>query len=205
MTRTSFIPVVRKQLIWSTAATCLALATALMAGSASAAQGDYVWGLFHTSENASMCINDPYQSTHDGTQMVVNQHCNFDDPASNWMLLEHVWSRQELVFGTSKCMDNLYGDQSNGNPIVIWVCNDGATQDWNWDGHTFHYVANPNKCINIAWGGDGEGKLVLWDCNGQQNQKFNFEQDRSAKRFAPHATCIHWAYFRGLRVSCLDM
>jgi len=132
--------------------------------------------LFATSENRNICINNPYQSQADGTQLVVNQNCSFNDPAS-------VWSANELgssgaydfqVDGGGGCMDNHFGDQSNGNSIVRWGCNGSAPQMWDFDGYTFHWHPNPNKCLNIQWNPDGQaGNLVLWDCNGQANQKFN--------------------------------
>jgi hypothetical protein len=59
LTRISYIPIVTKPLICFAVAACLALATALLAGSASANQGDMESGLCHTSENALMCFNDP--------------------------------------------------------------------------------------------------------------------------------------------------
>jgi len=105
--------------------------------------------LFATSENRSMCINNPYQSRTDGTQLVVNQNCSFNDPAS-------VWEANELgssgaydfqVDGGGGCMDNHLGDQSNGNPIVRWACNGSDPQMWDFDGYTFHWHPNLTSAL----------------------------------------------------------
>ena len=70
------------------------------------------------------------------------------------------------------CMDNHFQNQSNGNPIVIWECNNTPAQAWDWDGSSFHYHANPNKCVIIDWAHGGQ--LLLWDCLGVVNEKFVF-------------------------------
>jgi Ricin-type beta-trefoil lectin domain len=138
-------------------------------------------GLYHTSQNENTCINNPHQSTTDGTQIVVNQNCKYDDAASMWIVNQSVGMRQgtgNMVNTThrTKCMDNKFGNQSNGNPIVIWTCNSGNTQNWDWDDTTFHYHANPNKCVSVKWNNPNntDGFLVLWDCNRGSNQNFAF-------------------------------
>ena len=81
-----------KWLSCSAATLCLALATTLLPGSASAQidpAGNFAYlGLFHTSENSNVCINDPGQSTTNGTQIRVSQNCNTNDPASLWVLMQ---------------------------------------------------------------------------------------------------------------------
>jgi hypothetical protein len=159
-------------------------ALAALLGSGLASSPAHAFGSFQTYENGNMCINNPYESPWNGNWIVVNQHCTTEyfRPGAPWdgggvgSLWRWLYDTHELVTDKySLCMDNFYGVQSNGNSIVTWACNGGPTQKWNWDGATFHYDANPSKCVNIQWNSDGgEGKLVLWDCNGQLNQKFHY-------------------------------
>lgn len=137
-------------------------------------------GLYHTSQNRNTCINNPYQSTTNGTQIVVNQHCDYKDPASMWILAPTAGTPPDtgsLNNIAHKCMDNKFGNQSNGNPIVIWDCNGGPTQNWDWDGFTFHWHYNTSKCVSVKWNNPNnttDGSLILSDCDGSSNQKFTF-------------------------------
>jgi hypothetical protein len=150
----------------------VALVTALLPCSASA---QYWVNLFHSSEFSSLCINLAYQDDTDGKQIAANVHCDFTDPASVWRM-EYGANPLEIEWSHNKCIDNRYGDQSNWNPVVIWVCNGGESQKWDWDGNAgglIRYHANPNKCLTIKWNVPGyDGVLMLFDCIGQGNQKF---------------------------------
>jgi len=167
MTRKSLIPIM--------ASSAVALAATLWAGSASAYD---VWGgLFHDSESQNLCINNPYQSGNDGTQLVVNEHCDVSDKGSGVIIttMDNETNNNVTLafqvndfFNQGRCVDNLYGKQENWNQIVIWTCNGGDTQKWDWDGVSFHYHTNPAFCISVA----PDGKLVLFECMGQGNQRF---------------------------------
>jgi hypothetical protein len=145
------------------------LATALWADSASAA-------LFHESEDQNLCFNDPYQNTSNGTQLVVTPHCSEGDAASSFSIATYDGFTKVMIGWFSKCMDNRYGAQQDNNPIVLWDCNGGDSQEWDWDGASLHYHVNPAYCASVAWGAPpysvNGGTLVLYHCNGQGNQKF---------------------------------
>jgi hypothetical protein len=172
MTRKSLIPIM--------ASSAVALATTLWAGSASA--DDYWAGIFHDWENQNLCMNNPYQSGNDDTELVANGNCGGRDPGSRIYVMlqnDYVYGKwqgfhlrltfQTNDFGTpERCIDNHFGEQWDGNHIVIWHCNDGDAQKWDWDGTSFRYHANPDYCISV----NSDGRLVLWHCIGQGNQKF---------------------------------
>jgi hypothetical protein len=173
------IPTIATKLPCSAAALCLALVTTILPGSASAQiepAGNLAYlGLFHTSENANVCINDPGQSTTNGTQIRVSQNCNTNDPASLWVLMPITFDAGVYVMWNphaNKCLVNDTLNQSNGNPIILWDCNGDSTQQWVLRGlTTLHYQANQNKCVTIAW---DKGTLILYDCDGNRNQNFGF-------------------------------
>jgi hypothetical protein len=147
----------------------VSLATTLLAGSASAQ-----YSLFHSAEFPDRCINLVDQNAHNGLQIAINQHCDKKNPTSVWYLSNYYKTISSSVFDFSDCIDNRPGYQSNGSPIVIWRCNGGGTQEWDWDGTFFRYHANPSKCLSIDWGGKigDTGFLGLWDCLGANTQRF---------------------------------
>jgi len=117
----------------------------------------------------------------DGIQIQMTTTCDRGIDQSVWQLSDKAADGSQrlmnifniLIFDTNdpviKCMDNKFGNQSVGNPIVLWVCNGGNTQNWDWDGQTFHYHANPNMCVAIDW---PTTTLVLGDCDGLGHDKF---------------------------------
>jgi hypothetical protein len=151
----------------------IALATALWC-SASADEGPWS-GIFHDSEDLSMCINNPYQSNHDGNALVANRNCGRNDPGSR--IYVQTWGDHlELVFSVAfglnvpwgKCVDLRNSEQWDGNWITIYTCNHTDAQKWDWDGTSFHYHANPAYCMNVH----SDGRLLLWHCLNHGNQKF---------------------------------
>jgi Ricin-type beta-trefoil lectin domain len=154
------------------------LATALWAGPASAFQVYFT--LFHDSEEQNLCINNPYQSSNNGNQLVVNANCDINDPGSVVTVTDltnggghgdltlgfrtHDWNRPAM------CIDNQFGAQQDWNPIVAWECNGGGTQKWKLtSAGEIRYHDNPGYCLSVN---RADGKLVLYRCVGQANQKF---------------------------------
>jgi len=165
MTRKPLIPIA---LICSS----VALATTLWADSAPPHFGVPWSGIFHDWEDQTMCMNNPYQGSNDGTELVANRNCDQNDPGSRIFVLpvdDHV----ELGFNTApdhepKCIDLRNSEQWDGNWITRYTCNQTDAQKWDWDGTSIHYHANPAYCISV----NSDGRLVLWHCIGQGNQKF---------------------------------
>merc|ERR1719446_1735835 len=84
------------------------------------------------------------------------------------------WSFQngQLVYAsnTSKCVDLLGGDTTNGNHLGIWDCYEGDSQQWDYDpDYGTIYLASSKasdatKCVQIA-GHSAAVALTIWDCN----------------------------------------
>ena len=161
--------------------------------------------LFHQSEHPkTLCINDPYQSKNDGTQLVVNRHCDWGDPASRMLVENRQATTRIIVAYDNKCMDNKYSKQEENNEVTLYTCNDTEAQQWDFDDYVFHYHANPSFCLSLNWDtgdpNDG-GKLVLAHCNGQGNQRF-FEEVRSVPFRSDRGSCQKWCVYG--RCVCLD-
>jgi hypothetical protein len=70
-----------------------------------------------------------------------------------------------------KCLDNLQGLSKNGNPIVIYGCNGGATQLWSTPGDGTVHISG--KCLDVAGGATTSGaKIQLFDCTGAASQQW---------------------------------
>jgi len=157
---------------------CCAVAFAPVLWASTASAEDVTLTLFHDSENPNLCLNDPRQSTSDGTQLVFNEHCDYNDIASavhvakdrDGYVVLSVHVNDFAPFGNPyRCVDNRYGAQENFNPIVIWTCNGGETQKWELtSAGELRYHPNPAYCASVHT----DGKLYLYECLGQGNQKF---------------------------------
>jgi hypothetical protein len=145
--------------------------------------------LFHQSEHTNLCINDPYQSTDDYTPLVVNDgHCDFGDPASVIFVENRQSTTRVLIRSEFFCMDNSNSRQEESNPIILYHCNDTDAQKWDFDDYKFHYHANPNFCLSVAWDTDNPnngGHLVLASCIDQGNFKFLEEYRAFVYKTAP--------------------
>lgn len=69
---------------------------------------------------------------------------------------------------TNKCVDIPWGDLSNGNRLVIWECNGGTNQQWNFDNGVFRSRIDNNKVIDVT----GSGNIVIHSSHGGGNQRF---------------------------------
>ncbi|MFJ2578076.1 RICIN domain-containing protein [Kitasatospora aureofaciens] len=81
--------------------------------------------------------------------------------------------------GTGRCLDAFYswgGD--NGNPVGLWDCNGGISEQWQisytTSGGHFNMVmvnARSGRCLDYPGGAKGL-QFRLWDCNGYLSQHF---------------------------------
>jgi len=70
-----------------------------------------------------------------------------------------------------KCVDDTGNSSTNGTPVEIWDCNDGASQ--NWTPEADGTIRINGKCMDITARGTANGtKVELWDCNGGANQQW---------------------------------
>ena len=93
------------------------------------------------------------------------------------------WTSQ----GSGKCLGVLGGNMTNGTPVVQWTCNGHPDQSWFIttsspsgvpDGQptTIRNSANPSKCLGVFASATNDGaNLVIWDCNGNLDQSWVFE------------------------------
>jgi hypothetical protein len=78
--------------------------------------------------------------------------------------------------GQAKCIDLQGGNTTNGAPVVIWDCNNGASQQWHYDSFVsgmIKYKGDMNKCLDLDLSGgsaDNGNTLQIWDCNSHNNQ-----------------------------------
>lgn len=102
-----------------------------------------------------------------------------------------------LMADTSKCLDLVGGDTSNGTPLWLWECNGLSNQAWTFasDSWTIVYQADPSKCIDAGDMSDGK-QLQIWDCNGMDQQIWGFDSDMST---------IYLANSAGDASKCMDL
>ncbi|QLE70814.1 hypothetical protein FGW37_03610 [Streptomyces rectiverticillatus] len=70
-----------------------------------------------------------------------------------------------------KCMDVQAGRTDNGTQVGTYDCNGTGAQQW-----VFHQGSlvnvNSHKCLDLKdWGNYNGGKLQIWDCSNNANQK----------------------------------
>ena len=64
---------------------------------------------------------------------------------------------------TAKCVDLPNSDQTNGNKIQIWDCNNNKNQQWWFDGEYIRSGLNDKKCFDVPKGDFSNGKkLEIW-------------------------------------------
>ncbi len=68
-----------------------------------------------------------------------------------------------------KCLDDLYNDRADGNPIISFTCNNSDAQRWTLkaDGTVVH-TAHQDKCLSVA----DYARIVLSSCSGAAEQKW---------------------------------
>lgn len=72
---------------------------------------------------------------------------------------------------TSKCVDLLGGNATNGNQLGLWDCNGGDSQQWGFDPEwgTIYLAtsaaSDATKCVQTR--GIVHATIEIWDCNVQ--------------------------------------
>jgi len=73
---------------------------------------------------------------------------------------------------SGKCLD------SWGNHVQQWGCHGGHNQKWKFDGNHIKNEQATGKCLDLMWGGTGDGTQVqLWPCHTANGQKWKLEGD----------------------------
>lgn len=72
------------------------------------------------------------------------------------------------------CMDVAWGSRDNGAVIQLAVCSGNPAQQFRLSGAADLVNPQANKCVDVKDQATGNGtRLQLWDCNGQDNQKWS--------------------------------
>ncbi len=102
-----------------------------------------------------------------GTMTIAK--CEYDDTAQ----AVEMDSQNRLVLKKSgMCMDILYNNTANGNPIVEYPCHDGLNQKWHVDGKRIISFMNGNKCLTVD--DLKNNRLAIGDCVGTaSNQRWS--------------------------------
>jgi endonuclease/exonuclease/phosphatase family metal-dependent hydrolase len=83
---------------------------------------------------------------------------------------------------SGRCIDVQHGDTAEaGRDLVLWDCNDTATQRWHVDAEGNNEVrlrnmAHPELCMDVAGAPStpDAGPIVVWGCNNTANQRWVF-------------------------------
>ncbi|WNV82994.1 beta-1,3-glucanase family protein [Umezawaea sp. Da 62-37] len=70
-----------------------------------------------------------------------------------------------------KCLDVPGGNFTDGQRTVVWDCNGGANQKWEFTGGALR--TQNNKCLDVNGGSTANGAVIqLWSCNNTAAQQF---------------------------------
>ncbi len=76
---------------------------------------------------SGLCLSDYNRGTYGGVP-AVQWYCNYGDPAENfWTMYGGIWTPR---LSTAMCLDDPYGNASNGVYLGFWPCNGGPQQNW---------------------------------------------------------------------------
>jgi streptogrisin C len=71
----------------------------------------------------------------------------------------------------NKCLDVPGYNYTDGQPVDLWDCNNGANQTWDFTNGTLR--TQNNKCLDVTANGTSNGTPVeIWNCTGGANQQF---------------------------------
>jgi hypothetical protein len=109
---------------------------------------------------------------------------------------DSVFTATWFTEGTGDCLGVQGGNMTNGTPIVQWPCNGNPDQTWEittisgspgdpiWT--QIQDFQDPSKCLGVLGSATGDGSnLVIWDCNGNADQTWFFQQDVPRSRGIP--------------------
>lgn len=70
------------------------------------------------------------------------------------------------------CLDVVWGNNRDGQPVQVSKCNGNKAQEWTWSNGLLR--AYGNKCLNVTEGSDEDGtRLQIWSCNDDTTDKNN--------------------------------
>jgi len=106
----------------------------------------------------------------------------------------------------SKCLD-VYGDNIHADKVTIYAatCNGDAGQVWKHEGGRLKNVAS-GRCLDIKGASVKNGaNLILFKCNGQKNQQFQFNKATNSIYQPTSSKCLdveHRGQYRVVLWTC---
>lgn len=100
-------------------------------------------------------------------------------PLEIWSCNSNNWQKWDFrsdgtVRSMGLCMDVAWGSSANGAVIQLAVCSGNPAQQFRLNSSNDLVNPQANKCVDVKDQKTGNGtRLQLWDCNGQDNQKWS--------------------------------
>lgn len=86
------------------------------------------------------------------------------------------WGSGAIVHRASgKCLGAQYSDTSMAQSLVVAACDGSGAQSWDFDDDGSLKLTWEDKCAD-AGENSQSSTLMLWECNGQNQQKFGFDE-----------------------------
>ena len=127
-----------------------------------AAPGTTIYG--HASNK---CIEMVSHKGTDGSPLQINS-CT----GKNWQKWD--FRSDGTIRSMGLCMDVAWGSSANGAAIQLAVCSGNAAQQFRLNSSNDLVNPQANKCVDVKDQKTASGtRLQLWDCNGQDNQKWS--------------------------------
>jgi hypothetical protein len=120
-----------------------------------------------------------------------------NDAKQKWTVTAGMQSLKNA--GDGMCLDVSSFKKDNGTQIIGWDCTGNTNQQWNFAEQTPSQQAvkletrfAANKCMdaNLSFAGTAVDAALLWDCNGNANQKFNYDSVNKAITYPAKALCL---------------
>ncbi|MDT0614876.1 ricin-type beta-trefoil lectin domain protein [Streptomyces lancefieldiae] len=126
------------------------------------APGTTIYG--HASNR---CIEVAGHKWRDGAPLQIAD-CN----GKNWQKWD--FRPDGTIRSLGLCMDATWGGTANGTVVQVAVCSGNPAQQFILAGPRDLVNVQANKCVDVVNENTGNGaRLQLWECNGQDNQKWS--------------------------------
>jgi hypothetical protein len=137
-------------------------ATATKTKTVTTAPGTTIYG--HASNK---CIEMVSHKGTDGSPLQINS-CT----GKNWQKWD--FRSDGTIRSMGLCMDVAWGSSANGAVIQLAVCSGNPAQQFRLNSSNDLVNPQANKCVDVKDQKTAAGtRLQLWDCNGQDNQKWS--------------------------------
>ncbi|MEU9344063.1 RICIN domain-containing protein [Streptomyces sp. NPDC048278] len=119
------------------------------------------------SHASNRCIEMVGHKGADGSPLEI-WNCN----GKNWQKWD--FRSDGTIRSMGLCMDVAWGSSQNGAVIQLAVCSGNPAQQFRLNSSNDLVNPQANKCVDVKDEQTGNGtRLQLWDCNGQDNQKWS--------------------------------